>query len=82
MKLARWLLPMSIAAFSLSAHADVLRCGSVIIELGDSRVKVLEHCGEPVVDEGARWYYKKSGDVMTVLHFEADKVSYIEDERD
>jgi hypothetical protein len=67
---------------SVPVHADVLRCGSVIIELGDSRVKVMEHCGEPVVDEGVRWYYKKSNDVMTVLHFEADKVSYIEDERD
>jgi hypothetical protein len=82
MKLANWLLPIAIAAFSVSAQADVLRCGSVIIELGDSRVKVMEHCGEPVVDEGVRWYYKKSGNVMTVLHFEADKISYIEDERD
>jgi hypothetical protein len=82
MKFARYLLPLAIGMISITANADVLRCGSVIIEEGDSRVKVMEHCGEPVVDEGARWYYKKSNDVTTVLHFEADKVTYIEDERD
>jgi hypothetical protein len=71
-----------LAAFSMSANADVLRCGGQIIEEGDSRIKVLKHCGEPVMEEGARWYYNKSNDVMTVLHFAADKVSYIEDERD
>ena len=82
MKFARLVLTVAFIFCSVPAQADVLRCGSVIIELGDSRVKVMEHCGKPVVDEGVRWYYKKSNDVMTVLHFEADKVSYIEDERD
>ena len=82
MKILR-ITPIALfAAFSMSANADVLRCDGQIIEEGDSRVKVLKHCGEPVVDEGARWYYNKSNDVMTVLHFEADTVTYIEDERD
>ena len=82
MRIGRLIFAFAFVFCAVPAQADVLRCGSVIIELGDSRVKVMEHCGEPVVDEGARWYYKKSNDVMTVLHFEADKVSFIEDERD
>lgn len=75
------LAAIALTGFAMSANADVLRCKGQIIEEGDSRVRVLEHCGEPEVDEGARWYYRKSDDVMTVLHFAADKVTYIEDER-
>ena len=75
------LLAIALAGFTMSANAEVLRCKGQIIEQGDSRVRVLEHCGEPEVDEGARWYYRKANDVMTVLHFEADKVTFIEDER-
>jgi hypothetical protein len=30
-----------------SASADILRCGSVLIETGDSARRVLEKCGQP-----------------------------------
>ena len=84
MNATRLLLPLVMALYSLSSSADMLRCGSVIIEEGDSRERVMEKCGEPDVDEGDLWYYKSKSaeNVTTAVHFEADEVTYIEDEID
>src|SRR4051812_1071909 len=45
----RWPLALACVAYLLvpSAHADILRCGSDLIEQGDSAARVIEKCGEP-----------------------------------
>ncbi len=34
-----------------SAHAETLRCNGRSTEVGDSRLSVLRHCGEPVLKD-------------------------------
>jgi Protein of unknown function (DUF2845) len=44
-------LPLALACVAYAlvqpAHADVLRCGTDLIEQGDSAARVVEKCGEP-----------------------------------
>jgi hypothetical protein len=46
--MTRTLSTALLLAFSISAaHADTLRCGSKLIQEGDTAGKVLERCGQP-----------------------------------
>jgi hypothetical protein len=52
---------------------DSFRCGTHIIDVGDQREEVLEHCGQPTTEEGWTWTYDRGPEEMRVLvHFEAD----------
>ena len=54
--------------------ADVgFRCGSHLIDVGDKREEVLEHCGEPTSERGWTWVYDRGSSEFSILiHFEAD----------
>jgi hypothetical protein len=41
------LVACALYAQAQMAHADILRCGSVLIQQGDAAVRVLEKCGQP-----------------------------------
>jgi hypothetical protein len=57
-----------------SANAgESFRCGSHIIDVGDDRETVLEHCGQPTTEEGWTWTYDRGPEKLKVLvHFDAD----------
>jgi len=40
-------LVCAYCAFIQAAHAETLRCGSALIEAGDSVFRVVDKCGEP-----------------------------------
>lgn len=40
-----------VSALCLPAHAETLRCNGHIVETGDSRLSVRQHCGEPVLQD-------------------------------
>ena len=40
-----------VAWVSLPAHADALRCGGGTVEEGDSRVSLLQKCGQPQLQD-------------------------------
>jgi hypothetical protein len=44
-------IPIILAGFPLSVHAETLRCNGEIIEVGDSRLSVLYRCGEPLLKD-------------------------------
>ena len=79
-----------------SGPADALRCGTRIINTGDSKPQVWEKCGEPQFREvirddsrwgdyvrEERWYYpKRTGKLRPVVIFDNDgRVSEIRSER-
>jgi hypothetical protein len=41
----------------LAGEVDGLRCGSALIEAGDSEMKVLQECGKPTLVDGGQWMY-------------------------
>ncbi|UUZ64262.1 DUF2845 domain-containing protein [Polaromonas sp. P1(28)-13] len=50
------------SALFLPAHSETLRCNGHIIEIGDSRLSVRYHCGEPLLKDSycAPVYYYPS----------------------
>ena len=72
----------------LSAHAMSLRCGTALIQVGDSKLKVMRNCGEPMyrdIISGAldsrveEWIYQRSSrDFPYVLTIRGHKVIRIE----
>ena len=71
---AAWLLPPAAAA-------DSMRCGSEIVNEGDSRFALLDSCGEPDEKSGNKWYYRLHQHSITIVHIEADVITLIEIER-
>ena len=71
-----------------SAHALSLRCGSALIQVGDSKLKVMRNCGDPMyrdIVSGAldsrveEWIYQRSSrDFPYVLTIRGHKVIRIE----
>ena len=48
-------------------------CGTHIIEEGDSKAKVEEHCGQPTSQSSDQWIYNRGRTQFTItLHFRAD----------
>ncbi len=77
-------------------HADTLRCGSQLVSIGDRSFEVERKCGEPdyrdligyTLGPYARrefkveeWIYGPSNGVLTILTFEANRLTRIERER-
>ena len=62
-----------LLAFTMVSADDTFRCGGKIIEVGDAREDVLEHCGKPTSEEGWTWTYERGAEKFTVrVHFDAD----------
>lgn len=49
----------AVLSMAPGAFAQVaLRCGNVLVNVGDTKVQVLSACGEPDFVDGNRWYYE------------------------
>ncbi len=64
---------------SLTAQSDFF-CGTHIIEEGMYVEQVIEHCGEPTYREPNRLVYDFDEGFVKIVHIQAGKVSYIEEE--
>lgn len=49
--LVRMCLAAVVLALFLPAHSETLRCNGHIVEVGDSRLSVRYHCGEPLFQD-------------------------------
>ena len=49
--LARLCLALAVLALFAPAHAESLRCNDHIVEIGDSRLAVRYHCGQPLLTD-------------------------------
>lgn len=49
--LVRWGLLAVVALLSVPVHAESLRCGGGTVEEGDSRVSLLQKCGQPQLQD-------------------------------
>lgn len=96
--LERWILSLALAGllWSLLASAppaaradDTFRCGSEIVNAGDTSGKVYMRCGAPTwkepvgymrgYQESQLWYYNcGANDYLYVLHFVGGRLQYIE----
>jgi hypothetical protein len=80
--MTRFLSLIALLSLSTSTFASGgFRCGSHLIDAGDSREDVLEHCGEPTTRSGYTWIYERGESQFAILvHFEPDgTVNRIED---
>jgi len=46
-----FMLTIGGVVISIPSMANTMRCGNLLIETGDSKVKVLTRCGEPLLKE-------------------------------
>lgn len=61
------------AGLALAQNVGTFRCGTHLIQPGDSKATVEEHCGEPSFRSYDQWIYDRGSTEFTVtLHFEAD----------
>jgi hypothetical protein len=49
------------------ACADSLRCGTKLVDVGDSVYELLEKCGEPSAREGNRWIYDRGPEKLKMI---------------
>lgn len=92
----RLTLLLALCASPLLSHADTLRCGSKLVNLGDRTFEVMQKCGEPAFRDpvgytvGAynqretnieEWAYEPSNGMFTILTFEGNRLTRIERKR-
>ena len=70
-------LSVLFVAITGPALAEQLRCGTEIIEHGDTEAKVLEACGEPTSREAGTWYYNSPGELPREIDFVDGEVRFI-----
>ncbi len=79
------------AAVPVAMGGESMRCGTALVMVGDSKVQVLDRCGEPDYQEivsGAfrrrveQWYYRREqGQFPRILTFDGIRLVRIESER-
>lgn len=73
-----WMTSLLLAAVSASTQASI-RCGTRLVEPGDSVYTVLQKCGEPTLVDGNYWFYDQgSGRFLRILIFFAGRLERIE----
>jgi len=70
-------LSVLVAAIAGPALGEQLRCGTEIIEHGDTEAKVLEACGEPTSREAGTWYYSSPNELTREITFVDGEVRII-----
>lgn len=80
--------PIVLMMISHIAAASTMRCGTHIIQVGDTKIEVLKHCGEPDLTDlisGLEdikteiWYYDRgSTGFLYIVTMRGSKVSRIE----
>jgi hypothetical protein len=72
-------LAISLLLAGSAAAQEVIRCGTRLVQPGDTVYAVLKRCGEPDVVDGNYWFYDQgSGRLLKVLIFFAGKLERIE----
>jgi len=62
-----------VTALALAQNVGTFRCGTHLVQHGDSKATVEEHCGEPSFQSYDQWTYDRGSTEFTItLHFEAD----------
>lgn len=68
MKLATTFLMLLLGTLAMhQACADSLRCGTHLVDVGDSEDELLDRCGEPSTREGNRWVYERPGELKMII---------------
>jgi len=63
----------------LDSNAAAMRCGTEIVDEGDTQFDVEMKCGLPIVDEQNRWIYNTGSHTFTkIQYFSGGKLSLIE----
>lgn len=66
---------------ALFSDAEAMRCGTNLVEPGDSQYEVAVKCGNPTFVEQNRWHYDwGSHTFIKVLHFRNGQLQAIENE--
>lgn len=62
-----------------SADEDSIRCSSALVQIGDSKMEVMNKCGDPDIKDHERWTYDMGeGNFIYLLTFTSDKLVSIE----
>ena len=60
--------------------ASGMRCGSRLVEIGDTDYQVLRKCGQPSYKEANRWIYDRGvGRFIKILTFGNGKLQFIDE---
>jgi hypothetical protein len=63
----RSILALTLGSGTLSAAADTLRCGTHLVDIGESELDLLQECGEPAAKSGNRWFYDRGETRLRVI---------------
>ena len=82
MKLAITFLMLLLGTLAMhQACADSLRCGTKLVDVGDSVDELLDTCGEPSAREGNRWTYDRGpGKLIMIVRVSEEVVQSIHTE--
>ena len=68
MKRATTFLMLLLGTLAMhQACADSLRCGTKLVDVGDSVYELLDRCGEPSAREGNRWIYDRGPEKLKMI---------------
>ncbi len=60
--------------------ASGMRCGSKLVEIGDTEYQILRKCGQPSYKEANRWIYDRgAGSFIKILTFGNGKLLFIDE---
>ncbi len=61
--------------------AASMRCGTHIVDVGDTELTVMKNCGPPTYAKGNRWYYDRGpGRFLKIVVFGNGRVLFIQEE--
>jgi hypothetical protein len=67
------IISVIFAGLALAQNVGTFRCGGHLVQEGDSKATVEEHCGEPSFQSYDQWTYDRGSNEFSItLHFEAD----------
>ncbi len=65
---------------ALGDPVQSIRCGTHVIEIGDSVATVFQNCGKPTHKDGNVWFYDMGpGESIKVFHMENEQVDSMEE---
>lgn len=79
LKTAHALLAIGMLAI-LNSNAAAMRCGTELVDEGDTQLEVALKCGEPTFVEQNRWHYNLGPHkFIKILHFQDGQLHWIEE---
>ena len=63
------------------AYAATMRCGALLVGVGDTEYEVLQKCGPPTYKQGDEWIYDRGpGSFLKIVVFGLGKVLFIREQ--